>query len=83
MSDDTLPRLNDSEHEELETDIQIDEIAKALKELPNDKTPGSDGFTSNFFKFFCLISRNYYMTVFSTLSKMVCYQQINAEVLLL
>ena len=52
LSDDTLPRLNDSEHEELERDLQIEEIAKALKELPNDQTPGSDGFTSNFFKFF-------------------------------
>ena len=52
LSDDTLLRLNDSEHEELKKDLQIEEIAKAFKEFPNDKTPGSDDFTSNFFKFF-------------------------------
>ena len=83
LCDDTLPRLNDSEHEELERDLQIEEIAKALKELLNHKTPGSDGFTSNFFKFFWPDLKELFLTVFSTLSKMVCYQQINAEVLLL
>ena len=29
-----------------------DEVAKAFKELPDDKTSGSDGFTTNFYKLF-------------------------------
>ena len=52
MPGDTLPSLNKSEHEMLQNDLQLEEIAKALKELPNDKTPGMDGFTANFYKFF-------------------------------
>ena len=52
LSNDSLPNLNDFEKENLEKNLQLEEIAKALKELPNDKTPGSDGFTSNFYKFF-------------------------------
>ena len=35
-----------------ENDLKIDEVANALKQLPNDKSPGSDGFTTNFYKFF-------------------------------
>ena len=51
LSDNTLPRLNGTEHEDLERDLQLEEFAKALKELPNNKTLGSDEFTSNIFKF--------------------------------
>ena len=35
-----------------EDDLKMDEVANALKQLPNDKSPGSDGFTTNFYKFF-------------------------------
>ena len=35
-----------------ESPLTIDEIAKALNELENDKSPGCDGFTTNFLKFF-------------------------------
>ena len=32
--------------------MNLEELGKALKELSNDKTPGTDGFTTNFYKFF-------------------------------
>ena len=34
--------------------ITIDEIGKSLKNLPNNKAPGTDGFTADFYKFFWL-----------------------------
>ena len=30
----------------------MDELTKALKNMKNDKSPGPDGFTAEFFKFF-------------------------------
>ena len=32
--------------------LRLEEIGKTLKQLQNDKIPGSDGFTTNFYKFF-------------------------------
>ena len=69
--------LNKSDHEMLEKDLQLEEIAKALKELPNDKTPGMDGFTSNFYKFFW--PDLYYLKVFSILFNKIYYQLITVE----
>ena len=47
-----VPQLNTIEQSICDQNINIEEIAKALSELPNDKTPGCDGFTTNFYKFF-------------------------------
>ena len=40
-------RLDDTQSE-----ITMEEIASAVKELPKDKSPGPDGITSNFYKVF-------------------------------
>jgi hypothetical protein len=32
--------------------ITVEEAGKALKQLKNGKSPGSDGFTTDFYKFF-------------------------------
>jgi hypothetical protein len=48
----TLPKLNDDEADSLEGEITLEEASKALKNMANDKSPGSDGFTAAFFKFF-------------------------------
>ena len=32
--------------------VTLEEIIKVLKFLPNNKSPGSDGFAPNFYKFF-------------------------------
>ena len=48
----SVPKLNVNEKGLCDQNLTIDEVAKALKELLNDKTPGSDGFTTNFYKLF-------------------------------
>ena len=45
-------KLADNEAELLEGDIKYSELAEALKNMNNLKTPGNDGFTAEFFKKF-------------------------------
>ena len=45
-------KLYENEAELLEGDIKYSELAEALKNTKNSKTPGNDGFTAEFFKFF-------------------------------
>ena len=53
-----VPKLDDVEKIMCDRPLQMIEIASALKELNNDKTPGNDGFTTNFYKFFWPDIRN-------------------------
>jgi exonuclease III len=46
------PQINEAEVELCEQDITLKEIGTALKELKNRKSPGTDGFTPDFYKFF-------------------------------
>ena len=46
------PKLNNLEKQLCDEYLTISEIAMALRELPNDKTPGNEGFTAIFYKFF-------------------------------
>lgn len=36
--------------DDLDTDISVDEVNAAIKELPADRAPGPDGFTGTFYK---------------------------------
>ena len=45
-------KLENEEAEKLEGEILYTELRKALKTMKNNKTPGPDGFTVEFFKFF-------------------------------
>ena len=47
-----MPKLNDFESNSLEGCITYQEATEALKNMDNDKSPGTDGFTVNFFNFF-------------------------------
>lgn len=47
-----FPRLNINDRESMEGKISLEEAAKSVKKLHNDKSPGPDGFSSNFFKCF-------------------------------
>ena len=45
-------KLNKEQVEICDAPITIEELGKSLKELPNKKSPGSDGLTSEFYNFF-------------------------------
>ena len=47
-----IPKLNENQKLDLEGKITLSEALHALKNMANNKSPGSDGFTVEFFKFF-------------------------------
>ena len=58
--------MNEKDQTLFEGEITYQELSTALKNMKNSKSPGSDGFTAEFFKFFwkdlgifILNSRNY------------------------
>ena len=50
VEDLNLPYLEEQEKQGLEDEISIDEVWKALNGFQNDKTPGDDGFTKEFYE---------------------------------
>jgi hypothetical protein len=52
FKDETLPKISENDKLSCENQITLVEISSALKELKNGKSPGSDGFTTEFYKFF-------------------------------
>ena len=46
------PTLTCEEKTLCESNLSLEEIGKALMSLPNNKSPGADGLTTNFFKLF-------------------------------
>ena len=49
---DNESKLSDKESQELESEITYTELTSALRNMNNNKSPGLDGFTVEFFKFF-------------------------------
>ena len=47
-----IDKLSNSDRDSLEGKITLDEAAITLKNMSNNKSPGSDGFTTEFFKMF-------------------------------
>ena len=47
-----LPYLEEQKKQDLEDEISVDEVWNALNGFQNDKTPGDDGFTKEFYKAF-------------------------------
>ena len=47
-----LSKLNQEESENLNRQITPDEIEAVIKNLPAHKSPGTDGFTAEFYKTF-------------------------------
>ena len=56
---DELPTFSELEQKSLEGTITLKEASIALKNMQNNKSPGSDGFTVEFFKFFWSILGNF------------------------
>ena len=48
-----LPELNQEESENLNRQIISSEIEAIITKLPSNKSPGSDGFTGEFYQTFC------------------------------
>ena len=46
------PKLSDNDVELCDAHITVEELGKALKDMPNKKSPGTDGLTADFYKFF-------------------------------
>ena len=47
-----VQRLKETDMEMLDSEIQIQELGSAVRNFKNDKSPGPDGFTAEFYKFF-------------------------------
>ena len=54
-----IPKLSESQKLEIEGEITTAEALNSLKNMKNNKSPGSDGFTTEFFKFFWKEIGNY------------------------
>ena len=61
---DQVPSLNANDKSLCDQAITIQECGKSLKELPNNKSPGSDGFTTEFYKFFWPDIKDYVFSSF-------------------
>ena len=52
LANPSIPKLTDEEQEMCDSPLGVDECSMALKELPNGKSPGSDGLPAEFYKMF-------------------------------
>ena len=58
LEDENLATLKPQSREMCDSFITMEEYGKALKQLSNNKAPGSDGFPSDFYKFFWIDIRD-------------------------
>ena len=49
-----MPKLSEEQKNSLEGEVTYQETLAYLKTMKNNKSPGSDGYTTEFFKFFWL-----------------------------
>ena len=52
MEQKNIPKIPEDDKDTLDLEITTTELGKALKQLPNNKTPGLDGLTAEFYKVF-------------------------------
>ena len=56
----------------LDRPIEVEEISQALKELKNDKSPGTDGFPANFYKIFYVKLKTFLHHLFLEIAETGC-----------
>ena len=59
LSNFNFNKLTDKEAVQLQGEIKYSEVLMSLKNMKNDKSHGSDGFTAEFFKFFWMDIGNF------------------------
>lgn len=64
-----LPTLIEDDITELEEPIYMDEVANAIAATPAGKSPGSDGFTSKFYKNFAPLHTPFLTRVFNSIGR--------------
>ncbi len=52
LQEENIPKLDTEQRDTLDFSLTLDELAVTLKEMKNDKSPGPDGYTVEFYKFF-------------------------------
>ena len=61
-----MPILSVKDKVICDIDITMEECGKSLKALQNNKSPGSDGFTTEFYKFFWSDIKHFVFESFSS-----------------
>ena len=54
-----IPRLDMKDRDSCESEFSIEELSESVKELPNNKSPGCDGLSIEFYKFFWKYIRHF------------------------
>ena len=63
-----FPQLSTEQSLECEKDITEKELLETLKSMPNDKSPGNDGLTKEFFEtFWSEVKKKHFYLVYHTL----------------
>ena len=60
------PKIKEEEFEDLTADITEDEVWMIIKESPLNKSPGIDGFTTEFYQEFWPVLKKYILASFKT-----------------
>ena len=65
---DNLPQLDDSDRDNLDSEITYEELTNAVKQLSRDRTPGIDGLPNEFYQtFWFLIGKDLHQVLVQSL----------------
>ena len=51
LKPESMPQLNEIDKQLCDAPLKLEDLVKAVKELKNDKSPGNDGLSANFYIF--------------------------------
>lgn len=81
-NNDSQVKINENDKKELDREMSISELSKALSGMENDKTPGEDGLTASFFKVFWIkIKEVYFQAIKFCLQKGQLYSSARRGIL--